>query len=221
VPHVSECAGYLQRGARQRPRVRTEPRSSAAVRDCIFVTQRCMDRPIPNSYWVKPGRLLAGEHPYDGSETQMRERLERLHAAGINYFIDLTEHDEVSDYRIWLPKHTQYLRSAIADQRVPHGIAQMRNLLMQLRNALALRRRIYVHCLAGIGRTGLVIGCFLAEDGLDGEAALAKLNDLWQQSARAESWPTVPQTEEQADYIRAWPQHRRGAIRSHASKGPD
>jgi len=177
-----------------------------------------MDRPIPNSYWVKPGRLLAGEHPYERSEAQTRERLERIHAAGIDYFIDLTERDEVADYRMLLPKHTQYLRSAIADQQVPQHIAQMRTLQMQLRNALALRRRIYIHCRAGIGRTGLVIGCYLADDGLDGAAALANLNDLWRQSARAESWPSVPQTEEQADYIRAWPQHRRVAIRARLSK---
>ena len=33
-------------------------------------------------------------------------------------------------------------------------------------------RRVYVHCRAGIGRTGTVIGCYLAEQGLDGPAAV-------------------------------------------------
>ena len=68
--------------------------------------------------------------------------------------------------------------------------------------------RVYVHCRAGIGRTGLVIGCFLAEEEQDGKAALKRLNRLWRQSARAESWPKVPQTREQADYIRRWPKLR-------------
>jgi hypothetical protein len=31
---------------------------------------------------------------------------------------------------------------------------------------------------------------------------------LWRQSARAASWPRVPQTSEQADYIRRWPKLR-------------
>ena len=51
------------------------------------------------------------------------------------------------------------------------------------------RRRSYVHCRAGIGRTGTVIGCYLAEQGLEGAEALRQLNQLWRQSARSASWP--------------------------------
>jgi hypothetical protein len=31
------------------------------------------------------------------------------------------------------------------------------------------------------------------------------LNRLWRQSERAKSWPKVPQTAQQADYVRRWP----------------
>jgi hypothetical protein len=62
-----------------------------------------------------------------------------------------------------------------------------------------------VHCRAGIGRTGLIIGCYLAEQEASGKAALKTLNQLWRQSARSASWAQVPQTAEQADYIRHWP----------------
>jgi protein-tyrosine phosphatase len=81
----------------------------------------------------------------------------------------------------------------------------MQLLLSDIQAALASGRCVYVHCRAGIGRTGLVVGCFLAEEGGDGEAAITQLNRLWQQSERAKSWPNVPQTAEQADYIRQWP----------------
>ena len=165
-----------------------------------------MQRPFPNSHWVVPGRLLAGEHP--------RERVVLLQEAGIDYFVDLTGRDEVGDYRAQLARGSQYLRSPIVDQHVPDEIVQMQTLQLQLRNALALGRHIYLHCRAGIGRTNLVVGCYLAEQGLDGAAALAKLNRLWRQNALAEQWPTVPQTEEQADYVRDWPNHRRGAVRA-------
>ena len=80
----------------------------------------------------------------------------------------------------------------------------MEQILSQIRGALSLGRCVYVHCRAGIGRTGLVIGCFLAEEEGNGKSALKRLNRLWQQSARADSWPRVPQTREQADYIRRW-----------------
>jgi hypothetical protein len=46
----------------------------------------------------------------------------------------------------------------------------------------------------------------LAEEERDGKAAIKRLNRLWRQSARADTWPKVPQTPEQADYIRHWPQ---------------
>jgi hypothetical protein len=164
-----------------------------------------MSLPLPNTYWVLPERLLAGEHPYGADDLDARERLDRLHAAGIDCFIDLTEVDEMPDYVPLLPAGTLYMRCAIRDQSVPADFAEMQSLQFRLRGALLAKRRIYVHCRAGIGRTGIVIGCFLAEGGLDGKAALKELNRLWRQSARAKSWPKVPQTSQQADYIRRWP----------------
>jgi hypothetical protein len=167
-----------------------------------------MDPPLPNTYWVVPDLILAGEHPSGATQADTTERLARLHEAGINYFIDLTEMDEMPDYRGLLPVHSHYLRCAIRDAEVPSEVAQMQELQSRIRNARALGRRMYIHCRAGIGRTGLVVGCYLAEGGLDGNSALEKLNLLWRKCARAESWPSVPQTTEQADYIRDWPKYR-------------
>ena len=163
-----------------------------------------MNRPLPNTYWVIPGRLLAGEYPGDPDDSQVRQRLKRLGGVGIDSFIDLTEEGELPPYRLLLPKHTQYLRSPIVDTRVPNNVAQTRELLYAIRAGLARDRRVYVHCRAGIGRTGLVIGCFLAEEESDGKAALKTLNRLWLQSERSQAWPKVPQTAEQAAYIRGW-----------------
>lgn len=171
-----------------------------------------MDPPLPNTYWVIPDLILAGEHPAGATEVDTRERLDRLFEARINYFIDLTEMGEMPDYRGLLPAHVHYLRCAIRDTEVPSEIERMQELQSRIRNARSLGRRTYIHCRAGIGRTGLVVGCYLAEGGLDGNSALEQLNLLWRQCARAESWPTVPQTAEQADYIRDWPKHRKSQI---------
>jgi hypothetical protein len=156
--------------------------------------------------------MLAGEHPYGVDEADTRARLDRLCAAGINYFIDLTQVGEMPDYRKHLPKQVQYLRCAIRDTDVPREIAEMQLLQSRIHNARVLGRRIYIHCRAGIGRTGTVVGCYLAEGGLDGDSALKRLNQLWRQCARAEAWPEVPQTSAQADYIRDWPNHRKTRI---------
>jgi hypothetical protein len=176
-----------------------------------------MNSPLANSYWVVPGRLLAGEHPYGRDEADARGRLKLLRAAGINYFIDLTHPHEMPAYRHLLPADTRYLQSPIADIEVPRDVAQMRDIQKRIRAALIFGRCVYVHCRAGIGRTGTVAGCYLAETGLDGKAALKELNFLWRQSARAKTWPKVPQTPDQANYIVDWPRHRMKQENSRAS----
>lgn len=167
-----------------------------------------MNSPLPNSYWVIAGRLLAGEHPYGMDEADTRVRLGRLRDAGINYFLDLTSSEEMPEYRHLLPADAKYLRSTIADTDIPRDVAQMREIQARIRAALTFGRCVYIHCRAGIGRTGTVVGCYLTEKGLDGNAALKQLNLLWRQSARAKSWPKVPQTPQQAEYILRWPGHR-------------
>jgi len=163
------------------------------------------ERPLPNSYWVIPGRLLAGEHPLGRDEAKSRARLERLSSAGVDLYVDLTEEGEQPEYRHLLPEQSEYVHFPILDCAVPENASQTRAVLATLRKALADNRVAYVHCRAGIGRTGLIIGCLLAEDERNGRAGLKRLNRLWRQCARAETWPKVPQTAEQADYIRSWP----------------
>jgi len=170
-----------------------------------------MSRPLENSYWVVPGRLLAGEYPYGADDTETRRRLFRLRDAGIDYFIDLTEDRERPGYRRLLAPHMRHLRCAIPDTEVPQSVEQMQQIQERLRAGLLFGQNIYVHCWAGIGRTALVVGCYLAEQGLAGKAALKQLNLLWRQSERSKTWPKVPQTQEQADYIVRWPASRKSA----------
>ena len=170
-----------------------------------------MNRPLPNSYWVIPGRLLAGEYPIGSDYSDARARLARFREAGINHFIDLTEKGELPAYRHLLPVYTRYQNSPIADSRVPESATQVQGLLSDIRAAVQAKHCIYVHCRQGIGRTGLVMGCYLADAAGDGKSALKELNQLWQQSERAKSWPTIPQTAEQADYILRWPKLKASA----------
>ena len=173
-----------------------------------------MRRPLKNSYWVLPGNLLAGEYPYGDSPAKARARLRRLLAAGVNTFIDLTLPGELPEYQSLLPSEVKYLRYPIQDAAVPDDAQQMHTIQAHLQAALAAGRRVYVHCRAGVGRTGTVIGCYLAEQGLDGAAALQQLNRLWKQSGRALTWPEVPQTHEQAQFIRSWAEDHKNAAKT-------
>jgi ADP-ribosylglycohydrolase len=160
--------------------------------------------PLPNSYWVVPGQVLAGEYPATPERADSRVRLARLIDAGVGCFVDLTQPDELPPYHAELPLAVEYLRKPIADHGIPEHPRQMAEILECLREALSARRVVYLHCRAGIGRTGTVAGCLLIERGLSGDAALAELNRLWLGSARSLQWPTVPETDEQSDYVRAW-----------------
>ena len=163
--------------------------------------------PLPNCYWVLPGQLLAGEYPGGPAPEATRTRLQRLLAVGIECFFDLTQPGEVAPrppYEGELPAGVEYLRAPVADHAVPEERAQMAAILETLSRALGAGRPVYLHCRAGIGRTAMVAGCLLVERGMSGEEALSELNRLWQQSARAGEWPSVPETAEQTQYVRTW-----------------
>ena len=161
--------------------------------------------PLPNSYWALPGLLLAGEHPSGPTPDATRRRLSALLATGIECFLDLTHPSEIDSYDQALPFHIEYLRKPIRDHGLPEKREHMMEILDCLHDALGSGRPAYVHCRAGIGRTGTVVGCLLVERGLTGEQALEELARLWQQSERSQIWPSVPETQAQTDYIRRWP----------------
>ncbi|MGH8267892.1 MAG: ADP-ribosylglycohydrolase family protein [Steroidobacteraceae bacterium] len=160
--------------------------------------------PLPNSYWVLPERLLAGEYPGGASPEATRARLQRLLDAGVGFFLDLTQPGELEPYHAELPVSVEYLRKPIPDHALPDKREHMAEILECLWRALRARRAVYLHCRAGIGRTGTVAGCLLVERGLSGEEALTELNLVWQQSERSAQWPRVPETPAQVDYVRSW-----------------
>jgi protein-tyrosine phosphatase len=160
--------------------------------------------PLPNSYWVSPGKLLGGEYPGAETEAETQERLQALLKAGIDCFFDLTRAGELPPYSTQLPSGIWYFHLPIRDHGLPVDRSYMRQIQSALGDALAAGRRVYVHCRMGIGRTGTVLGCQLVEQGLSGEAALEALNRAWQGCARANRRPSVPETHEQSHYVATW-----------------
>jgi ADP-ribosyl-[dinitrogen reductase] hydrolase len=148
--------------------------------------------------------VLAGEHPGGTTREATLERLQRLFAAGVECFIDLTEPGELKPYDVELPFNIEYLRKPIRDHGIPAQRLHMAEILDCLHDAVQSGRCVYVHCRAGIGRTGTVIGCLLVERGLAGDAALDELNRLWQFSERSQNWGSVPETDEQVGFVRKW-----------------
>ena len=163
-----------------------------------------LPKPLAESYWVIPGRLLAGKYPGGKNLQELERRLGPILDAGFNAFIDLTEPGELPAYNDYLPSDVVHVRKPITDHGVPRDAAYMAEILAELDALLGAGRRVYLHCRAGIGRTGTVVACHLIEQGLSQAAALQRLNELWQGSDRSDTWPEVPETDAQHDFIRAY-----------------
>ena len=93
-------------------------------------------RPITNSYWVIPGRFLAGEYPRSLDLQESNEKLSRMIAAGITRFIDLTmPADGLDPYEnLWTEpafngQNVERLSFPITDVSVPETPQQMIEIL--------------------------------------------------------------------------------------------
>src|SRR5258705_1774834 len=87
----------------------------------MSVIKKAETCPIPESYWVEPGRLLAGEYPgqFDGEMT--RKRIDALIQAGFNTFIDLTKPSETIAYVRILMDEAKLYEAEVKHQRFAIG----------------------------------------------------------------------------------------------------
>ena len=116
--------------------------------------------------------------------------LEQLLNAGIDTFANLTQDDPVvfpfgSDvhltrYHGAVDGRAEVLACPIPDMGVPYGGEdELAGILDVLDEALAAGGIAYVHCWGGLGRTGTVVGCWLARHGYaSGRDVLEALADL-------------------------------------------
>lgn len=175
-----------------------------------------LPRPHANCYWLVPGRMLAGQYPADDDPKVMARQMQALLDAGVAHCFDLTHESEA------LPPYAVALAAAAADRGVVAttqrfsvadfgvpSVAGMRHTLSAVDAALASGGTVYLHCRAGIGRTGTVVGCFLREQGFEADAAFALIQRKWQVMTKRVAVPHSPETEEQRAFIAAWAPARR------------
>ncbi|KAI0251507.1 protein-tyrosine phosphatase-like protein [Lactifluus subvellereus] len=170
-------------------------------------------RPFPNSYWATP-LLVACEYPWTPTCTNRSQKLDLLLRAGVRTFIDLTESGELSPYAPHLAAHVarlgidqdeiEYHSFPIPDRCLPRSVGYVRQILDVLRDNARRGRTTAVHCRGGIGRTGLVVGCWLVESGVveDGAAALRFIADEWKSVEKCRRFPQSPETGRQCDFVR-------------------
>lgn len=160
-------------------------------------------KPIQNCYWVVKDNLLAGEHPNNKSQRPSSEKLKSLLDFGVEAFIDLTEENEnIYSYSSFINK-VHYHRFPIKDVSIPKSPDITRAILDSIDFYLSKEKLVYIHCKAGVGRTGVIIGCWLIRHGRDGESALNYLRELWKKCPKS-SYRKSPETIQQEEYIINW-----------------
>lgn len=178
-------------------------------------------RPIPNSYWATPF-LVACEFPYcpltpaDIARKRTKQKLDALLLAGVRTFIDLTEPHELFPYSPHLAERcaplgidardVAYHNFPIRDRSLPGSAALVRQILAVLRDNERRGRICAVHCRGGIGRTGLVVGCWLVESGVarDGPHALQLIAEEWKLVEKCKRFPCSPETGPQFEFVKSF-----------------
>lgn len=162
--------------------------------------------PVSYAYWVEERRLLAGVHPGSPNPSYGKAAIAALLETGVSSFLDLTEAQEHYSYQHFLQQLTaqrapEYYRRAIPDRHIPSK-ELMDDILNLIDQAVNTGQIVYVHCLAGIGRTGTVVGCYLVRHGMSGEQALRQIAHLRQATPHAHF--VSPETEAQRQFVLNW-----------------
>jgi len=162
---------------------------------------------LSKCYWVAED-FLAGA-TFDGwSEAEAMLHLEELSRAGIKVIVSLAVWNEFIldlSQREWLQEEverrfTHYV-FPIGDGQVPTR-ARTRDILDAIDMELSRHRRVYVHCCGGRGRTGTIVGCWLARHGCgNGQEVLDAITAL-RRAALLDG--SSPETEEQRFLVRSW-----------------
>ena len=176
-----------------------------------------MDAPLEKTWWVVPGRLLAGPYPGEYQLHDTRRNARRLLEAGIRTVLNLMEAREETDDGAGRSPYVAELERAAArlgveldwqrfeihDMSVP-DVARMDQIQAAIDASLAADRPVYAHCWGGRGRTGTVVGAFMIRRGL---ATHENFVDLISSLRPGLPGPS-PETREQIEFVRSYTRDR-------------
>jgi hypothetical protein len=179
-------------------------------------TDSPLSPPLSRTYWVVPGKLLAGAYPTTPDPEHSRRELQALLSAGICHVIDVTEVSEASwPNGYYFPYRDQMLalakeagrslmvnRMPIKDTWTPSRV-EMCRILDTMDETIQRGGAVFIHCIGGRGRTGTIVGCYLARHGMaEGRQIITKIEML--RSHLVDGRLPSPETSQQMAFVLSW-----------------
>ena len=175
-----------------------------------------LEKPFGRSYWVIPGKFLAGAYPGSKDHEEALPKITALVECGIRFIVNLMEEGERNSsgeqfvpYEDILASVSSKLgvkihlrRMPIRDLHVPsrHHMVEILNMID---GAIEDGLPVYVHCWGGVGRTGTVVGCYLVRHGLaTRDDVLERIAVLRRDEATA--YRPSPETWDQRVMVQTW-----------------
>ena len=172
--------------------------------------------PFDRSYWVVPAMFLAGPYPGAKRPDEARTRLIALLDAGIRYVINLITEYEMNFYAETSEGYEENLRLLAGEKGLPvecprvpipdtgiPTVTKMKMILDEVDGAMDQGKPVYVHCLAGRGRTGTVVGCWLMRHGkATATGVIAMIHELRKNDPN--SYQPSPENDRQRLMVTSW-----------------
>lgn len=161
-----------------------------------------LPNPTPNTNYIFNEQILVGWYPGGDSNN-----LSKILSTGRDVFVNLTEQKEIDafgDYRLTVRETSPeclFLNYPIRDSNIPVDLTSFNDFVSRLYELYQAKKKFYIHCRGGHGRTGIVCACLLMRMGYTADQALDEVMKAHRTRENLPDYPS-PETQEQRDFVK-------------------